>query len=124
MTTEHEKDIFCRALELGPSEREAFLDDACAGDEAMRSRIAGLIDAHEDAHGFMAAPTAESSVQRGEAFPSEQPGTHVGAYELIEILGEGGFGRVFLAQQHPTSNCHLTVWQPRARAAEGGACSF
>ncbi len=67
MTTDREKDIFFGALELGPDAREDYLARHCAGDGPMLARLRALLAAHEQAQGFMGAPTID---QVGSALAS------------------------------------------------------
>jgi serine/threonine protein kinase/tetratricopeptide (TPR) repeat protein len=100
MPSDREKEIFYAALDLDAASRAAFLDTECEGDEAMRQRIDALQAAHEQAEEFMGAPTIDS--HPAEASPAEaelQLGGTIGPYELESTLGEGGFGRVYLARQ-------------------------
>jgi non-specific serine/threonine protein kinase/serine/threonine-protein kinase len=83
--------------------RDAILDRECGDDLLLRRRIAAMIAGAEDDH-FLAAPTADSAVTVGvdteSAHPlAERPGTHIGPYKLLQLIGEGGFGSVFMAEQ-------------------------
>jgi serine/threonine protein kinase len=125
-----EETLFARALtKADPAERAAFLDQACAGDVALRVRVEALLKSHAEAGSFLAGPAADAGATRdpqpvrreGEggrsraepAYPSasdsfflpdpssliESPGTRIGPYKLLEPIGEGGMGAVWLAEQ-------------------------
>ncbi|MBW7906592.1 MAG: serine/threonine-protein kinase [Phycisphaerae bacterium] len=98
------KDVFNDALELPAGERGAFLDRVCAGNEGLRRKVEDLLAIFEDAPRFMAAPTAsagggEAASAGAGAAVSEGPGSIIGRYKLLQLIGEGGFGSVFMAQQ-------------------------
>ncbi len=88
-------DIFSEALDLPAAERAAFLDRACAGDGALRDRVAALLAGHDEAAGFL----EKSPVERAAARADENPGDVIGRYTLIKKIGEGGCGVVYLAEQ-------------------------
>src|SRR5437868_2763482 len=109
-------DLFLKALELhAPGERQAYLDGACAGDAALRAEVEALLEANARAGSFLASPAAPLPAPpegggpggRGGAtadlpFVSEGPGTVIGPYKLLQQIGEGGMGTVFMAEQvHP-----------------------
>jgi serine/threonine protein kinase/Tfp pilus assembly protein PilF len=92
-------DLFLKALELpSPAERRAFLDAACAGDAALLAEVESLLEANARAGGFLESP-APPFVATIEQPPREGPGAVVGPYKLVEQIGEGGFGVVFMAEQ-------------------------
>jgi serine/threonine protein kinase len=99
------KDIIADALDLAPGERAAYLERACAGDTALRARVERLLAAAEVEDDFLAAPSGgpggldAAQAAMTEALSAEKPGARIGPYLLLELVGEGGFGSVFLAQQ-------------------------
>ena len=107
MSTDREKDIFFAALELAPGARAAFLAEQCAQNDAMRARLERLLAAHTGAAEFMAAPTIDLQPRQPTPVaggPDPEIGSQIGPYTLESVLGEGGFGRVFLARQrHPVT---------------------
>jgi eukaryotic-like serine/threonine-protein kinase len=93
-------------LDLEPAARAATLDRACAGDATLRARIEALIAADTDAAQFLETPAMEyaarlvTSTSPGDpADEQEAPGDRIGPYELIREIGQGGMGRVFLADR-------------------------
>jgi serine/threonine protein kinase len=93
-----ERDIFDAAMAIEePAQRVAYLDEACAGDSALRAHLAGLLEIHGRLGSFLEAPepiapTIDRPIHEG-------PGTVIGPYRLMDEIGAGGFGLVFVAEQ-------------------------
>ncbi len=97
-----EVEILNTALELCEPERSAYLGKACAGDVALRQRVKALLNAHEQAGGFLSAPPARVDFKRTmlmNVLPTEKPGDKIGHYKLLQQIGEGGCGVVYMAEQ-------------------------
>jgi serine/threonine protein kinase len=101
------RSIFQGAIEEDPQAREAFLDGACGDDGELRARVERLLEAHQALGSIHFHPTPEPSANAGER-SSEGPGSVIGPYMLLEAIGEGGMGTVYLAEQE---------WPVRRRVA-------
>jgi len=101
------KTTLAQAVEIAaPGERQAFVEQACAGDAARQHRVERLIANHFQAGNFLERPAVamdpDETAGWEPARSAEGPGTVIGPYKLLEQIGEGGMGLVYVAdQQHP-----------------------
>src|ERR1041385_5853534 len=103
--------LFSAAIELDASQRAAFLDAACADDPALRLRLDALLKVHQKAITFLeleaSAADAQQpygtqvppAIERSVSSPAEKPGDRIGRYKLLQQIGEGGCGVVYMAEQ-------------------------
>src|ERR1019366_7641953 len=106
------------ALEVEESQRAAFIENACGGDEQLKSEVESVL-AHAETDSFLAAPAAEIAAKAlvGQAVPPAN--SVIGHYRILHLLGEGGMGAVYEAEQdQPRRTVALKVIKPGFATAE------
>jgi serine/threonine protein kinase len=101
------RNVFVAAVQLPPEQWKAFLEEACADDGELCRQVSDLLREHQQAGGFLDRPVVQVQVT-GDFDPAangvaaaaqEGPGTVIGPYKLLELIGEGGMGAVWMAEQ-------------------------
>ena len=92
--------VFTEALRLPPEERDRYLSEACRGDVKLRLRVEALLQAYKQAGDFLGKSVAERPPKAAQVVPAgEKPGDRIGPYKLLQQIGEGGCGVVYMAEQ-------------------------
>ena len=95
-----DEELFHQALDQPSEQRGAFLDARCGHDLDQRARIEGLLSAHGEPGSFLQSPADAAFAQTIAQRPlTEGPGMAIGPYKLLEQIGEGGMGVVYMAEQ-------------------------
>ncbi len=101
-TSENERleQLFSAALEReSGADRTGFLDAACADDLDLRTRVETLLSMHGQVGSFLETPPVDPDATIESWEPSEATGTRIGRYKILQEIGEGGFGVVYMAEQ-------------------------
>ena len=94
------RDIFLSAVEIHSSEsRAAFIEEACRQDDSLRFRVDALLKSHQEDSFLEPSVQGESADLTGITPVSEKPGAKIGRYKLLQQIGEGGCGVVYMADQ-------------------------
>ena len=92
--------VFTEALRFPLDERDRYLSEACKGDAEFRLRVEVLLQAYEQAGDFLGRSAAERPPKAAQVLAAgEKPGDRIGHYKLLQQIGEGGSGVVYMAEQ-------------------------
>src|SRR6266481_4321976 len=95
-----EKAIFNIARRIDSREARAdYLQQSCGADTDALRRLAELLQVNDKEQSFLESPAVANEASPTIGGPQERPGTHIGPYKLLQQIGEGGFGVVFMAEQ-------------------------
>src|SRR3954471_22046996 len=95
-----ERELFIAALQKeGADQRREYLRAACGPNPLLLERVEGLLQVYEDADSFLESPAPAPTLTVESPEPLEGPGTVIGPYKLMEQIGEGGMGVVYVAEQ-------------------------
>ena len=98
--TQHLKELFAKAASIDdPAKRGNFLAQACENEPALRKQLDDLLEAHEAATDFIPLNPASNPSQAKETALTEAEGSVIGRYKLLQNIGEGGCGVVYMAEQ-------------------------
>jgi eukaryotic-like serine/threonine-protein kinase len=95
---ENLKEIFHAAVALAPDERPGYLDRACDGDVSLRQAVESLLKSHEESGNFVDNPAYQAASEMLIDAVELRAGEILGHYRIASLLGEGGMGKVYLAE--------------------------
>lgn len=95
---ENLKELFHAALALAPEQRAAYLDRASNGDASLRRAVESLLKSHEETENFVDAPAYQAAAEMLVDSADLKAGRNIAQYRIVQLLGEGGMGQVYLAE--------------------------
>ena len=115
--------IFAEALRLSDTaRRRAYLDRACTDNDTLRGEVESLLHAHEQAGDFL-GPAQTVKLPEPD-FTLEKTGVMIGRYKLLEKIGEGGFGVVYMAEQQQPVQRKVALKIIKAGSNSSAGCSI
>src|SRR5688572_21505372 len=101
------RQIFNDALGCDSEARARFVEKACEGDDNRRREVEQLLTAHDSAHGWVDGQVAQSIIRATSV--TLDPGEKIGSYEILGLLGVGGMGEVYRAQDTSLASRHVAI---------------
>src|SRR5256885_110161 len=95
---ENLKEIFHATVALARHERAAYLEQACGGDASLRAAVESLLKSHEETNNFVDAPAYQAAAEMLVNSADLKAGENIAHYRIVRLLGEGGMGTVYLAE--------------------------
>jgi tetratricopeptide (TPR) repeat protein/serine/threonine protein kinase len=102
--------VFLLTVEAAnPAARAAALERECGSDAELRQRVEALLRAHDGPGDLLGQPAMQSAATIDAPRPAEGPGSRIGQYKLLQQIGEGGMGTVFMAEQAEPVRRHVAL---------------
>jgi eukaryotic-like serine/threonine-protein kinase len=92
-------ELFHAAREQRGAVRRTFLSERCAGNDALRAELEELLRADDEAQGFLSGDAVEQALEVIDDVERQSAGTIVGSYRILQEIGRGGMGAVYLAER-------------------------